>query len=97
MPRDIDRAITNQVCPIDNDQGATAVERLVIAHAAHAAHAALQAATVALDRVEATVCADIAHPATDPVYRAVVRRRLAARAALSVALRKLRVSPAVPS
>lgn len=78
--------MTNQVCPIGYDQGAAAAERLVIAQAAYAA---LRAVTVALDRVEATVCPDVADPATDPAYRAVAGRRLAARAALSAALRGL--------
>lgn len=86
--------MTNQVCPINNDQGAAAAERLVIAYAAHAA---LRAATVALDRVEATVCADVADPATDPVYQAAAARRLTARAALSAALGGLQLSPAALS
>lgn len=92
MPREVDRPITNQVRSIDNDQSAAAAERLVIAHAAHAA---LQEATIALDRVEATVCAEVADLATDPVYRVVVGRRLAARAALSTALSGLQPLPAV--
>ncbi len=90
MPREGVRPTTNQVYPIDNDQGAATAERLVVAQAAHAA---LLAATVALDRVEATVGAD----AADPAYRAVATRRLTARAALSAALRGLQGSPAALS
>jgi len=60
--------MTRQVYPIDTDQGAATAERLVVAQAAHAA---LLVATVALDRVEATVCADV----VDPAYRAVAARR----------------------
>jgi hypothetical protein len=85
--------MTNQVCPIDNDQGAAAVERLVVAHAAYAA---LKAATVALDRVEVTVCANVTDPAAAAAYRSVAAHRLAARATLSAALRELKVFPARP-
>jgi len=60
--------MTNQVCPIDNDQSVSAVERYFIARTAYAT---LTAATSALDWVEATGCADVADPATDPVYGAV--------------------------
>lgn len=91
MPWNVDRSITNLACPVDNDQGAAAAERLAVAHAAHAA---LKSATIALDRVEATGGADVADPATDPVYRAVLARRLTARAALSTALHGLQPSPA---
>ncbi len=90
MPQRADRLITNQVCPIGNGHTAAEAERLVIAHAAYAA---LQAATVALDRVEATVCTDAADPVTDRVYLAVAAHRLTARAALSAALQALQVLP----
>lgn len=94
MPRQIDRSITNQVRPIDTAQSAAPASGLVVALAAHAA---LQAATAALDWVEATACASVADPAADQEYRAVVGRRLAARAALSTALRGLRASAALVS
>lgn len=91
MPREVARPITNQVCPTDNDQDAAAAERLAIAHAAHAA---LKAATVALDRVQASVCANVTDPAAAAAYRSVAAHRLTARAALSAALRGLQPSSA---